>query len=114
MNPEWNVCFDLPIVGVPLLECVCWDKDRFGKDYMGEFDIALEDIFSNGQIQQEVRMPILCSIAIFHCYPIREKREKGEKKKKERKRKQKTSIACSTNNATPAPMVQPPIEMEDK
>ncbi|EGE01971.1 phosphatidylserine decarboxylase [Trichophyton equinum CBS 127.97] len=53
LNPEWNVCFDLPIVGVPLLECVCWDKDRFGKDYMGEFDIALEDIFSNGQIQQE-------------------------------------------------------------
>ncbi|DAA75115.1 TPA_exp: Uncharacterized protein A8136_2213 [Trichophyton benhamiae CBS 112371] len=59
LNPEWNVCFDLPIVGVPLLECVCWDKDRFGKDYMGEFDIALEDIFSNGQVQQEVRMSIL-------------------------------------------------------
>ncbi|KAM5444922.1 phosphatidylserine decarboxylase [Microsporum ferrugineum] len=53
LNPEWNVCFDLPVVGVPLLECVCWDKDRFGKDYMGEFDIPLEDIFSNGQIQQE-------------------------------------------------------------
>ncbi|KAF3491013.1 C2 domain-containing protein [Arthroderma uncinatum] len=53
LNPEWNVCFDLPIVGVPLLECVCWDKDRFGKDYMGEFDIPLEDIFSNGQVQQD-------------------------------------------------------------
>ncbi|KMU88292.1 hypothetical protein CIHG_06090 [Coccidioides immitis H538.4] len=34
LNPEWNVSFELPVVGVPLLECVCWDKDRFGKDYM--------------------------------------------------------------------------------
>ncbi|EEP75333.1 conserved hypothetical protein [Uncinocarpus reesii 1704] len=53
LNPEWNVSFDLPVVGVPLLECVCWDKDRFGKDYMGEFDIPLEEIFSDGRIQQE-------------------------------------------------------------
>ncbi|PGH18364.1 phosphatidylserine decarboxylase [Helicocarpus griseus UAMH5409] len=51
LNPEWKVSFELPIVGVPLLECICWDKDRFGKDYMGEFDIPLEDIFSAGQIQ---------------------------------------------------------------
>lgn len=55
LNPEWNVSFDLPIVGVQslLLECVCWDKDRFGKDYLGEFDVALEDIFANGQTTQE-------------------------------------------------------------
>jgi phosphatidylserine decarboxylase len=57
LNPEWNVTFELPIVGVPLLECVCWDKDRFGKDYMGEFDLALEDIFADGQVVQEVRHP---------------------------------------------------------
>jgi phosphatidylserine decarboxylase len=49
----------LPVVGVPLLECICWDKDRFGKDYMGEFDIPLEDIFADGQIQQQVRVAIL-------------------------------------------------------
>ncbi|PGH09435.1 phosphatidylserine decarboxylase [Blastomyces parvus] len=53
LNPEWNVSFDLPILGVPLLECICWDKDRFGKDYMGEFDIPLEDIFSAGSIQPQ-------------------------------------------------------------
>ncbi|OJD15133.1 phosphatidylserine decarboxylase [Emergomyces pasteurianus Ep9510] len=53
LNPEWNVAFDLPILGVPLLECICWDKDRFGKDYMGEFDIPLEDIFSAGTIQPQ-------------------------------------------------------------
>ncbi|KKZ61498.1 phosphatidylserine decarboxylase [[Emmonsia] crescens] len=53
LNPEWNVSFDLPILGVPLLECICWDKDRFGKDYMGEFDIPLEDIFSAGTIQPQ-------------------------------------------------------------
>ncbi|PTU21513.1 hypothetical protein P175DRAFT_0515642 [Aspergillus ochraceoroseus IBT 24754] len=53
LNPEWNVTFEMPVVGVPLLECICWDHDRFGKDYLGEFDIALEDIFSDGNIQQQ-------------------------------------------------------------
>jgi phosphatidylserine decarboxylase len=46
----------MPLVGVPLLECICWDKDRFGKDYMGEFDIAVEDLFTGGSAQQEVRI----------------------------------------------------------
>src|SRR5271154_718210 len=54
LNPEWKICLDMPLTGVPLVECVCWDKDRFGKDYMGEFDIAVEDIFANGKVQQEV------------------------------------------------------------
>lgn len=44
----------MPLGGVPLLECICWDHDRFGKDYLGEFDIALEDIFVDGQINKEV------------------------------------------------------------
>jgi phosphatidylserine decarboxylase len=57
LNPEWNQTIELPVVGMPstILEGVCWDKDRFGKDYMGEFDVMLEDIFSNGSITQEVR-----------------------------------------------------------
>ena len=57
LNPEWNVSFELPVVGVQslLLEAVCWDKDRFGKDYLGEFDVALEDIFANGEVTQEVK-----------------------------------------------------------
>ena len=60
LNPEWNVSFDLPIVGTQclLLEATCWDKDRFGKDYLGEFDVALEEIFNNGQTTQEVRPPL--------------------------------------------------------
>ncbi|TKA65396.1 hypothetical protein B0A49_10156, partial [Cryomyces minteri] len=59
LNPEWNQTFELPVLGVQslLLECVCWDKDRFGKDYMGEFDVPLEDIFANGQTTQEAGMP---------------------------------------------------------
>ena len=58
LNPEWNVSFDLPVIGPQslLLEAICWDKDRFGKDYMGEFDIALEDIFADRQPKQEVSM----------------------------------------------------------
>ena len=57
LNPEWNETIELPIVGLQslLLEVVCWDKDRFGKDYMGEFDIALEDLFASGVIAIEVR-----------------------------------------------------------
>ncbi|GAB7350415.1 hypothetical protein MBLNU459_g1029t1 [Dothideomycetes sp. NU459] len=36
LNPEWNQSFELPVAGIQslLLEAVCWDKDRFGKDYM--------------------------------------------------------------------------------
>ncbi|KAF2153917.1 hypothetical protein K461DRAFT_224077 [Myriangium duriaei CBS 260.36] len=58
LNPEWNQIFELPVTGIQslLLDVVCWDKDRFGKDYMGEFDIALEDIFlKNGDSKLEPR-----------------------------------------------------------
>lgn len=56
LNPEWNVTFDLPIDGIQsvLLEAICWDKDRFGKDFLGEFEVVVEDIFANGQTVQEV------------------------------------------------------------
>ena len=56
LDPEWQVSFDLPIIGTQslLLEATCWDKDLFGKDYLGEFDVAIEDIFANGQVVQEV------------------------------------------------------------
>lgn len=56
LNPEWNVCFDLPLDDIQdvLLEAVCWDRDRFGKDYLGEFDVVVEDIFANGRTSQEV------------------------------------------------------------
>jgi phosphatidylserine decarboxylase len=54
LNPEWNTTLELPITGEQtlLLEACCWDKDRFGKDYMGEFDIILEDLFHNVQAEQ--------------------------------------------------------------
>ncbi|KAL9606508.1 MAG: hypothetical protein Q9179_000335 [Wetmoreana sp. 5 TL-2023] len=71
LNPEWNTSFDLPVIGIQslVLEAVCWDKDRMGKDYLGEFDVALEDIFDNGQVVQEPKW-----------YTLRSKR-KDEKKK---------------------------------
>ncbi|KAH8695010.1 putative phosphatidylserine decarboxylase Psd2 [Talaromyces proteolyticus] len=69
LNPDWNVTFDLPIVGVPLLECVCWDRDRFGRDYMGEFDIPLEEIFSEGDIQPQPKW-----------YNLESRRKRGKKK----------------------------------
>lgn len=66
LNPEWNVSFEMPVIGVPLLECICWDHDRFGKDYLGEFDIPLEDIFDEGEVHQEVRV-IELSACLLSC-----------------------------------------------
>jgi hypothetical protein len=89
LNPEWMVSFDLPILGPRclLLEAVCWDKDRFGKDYMGEFDVPIEDIFANGQATQEVGLAISFSevkltTAAQMVYP--EVEEKGCKEKEGR------------------------------
>jgi len=54
LNPEWNEQCRLPINGVQslLLDVCCWDKDRFGKDYLGEFDLALEEIFADEKTEQ--------------------------------------------------------------
>lgn len=56
LNPEWNETIDLAMGEIHslLLEVVCWDKDRFGKDYMGEFDVPLEDIFTQGTVHLDV------------------------------------------------------------
>jgi phosphatidylserine decarboxylase len=70
LNPDWNVTFNLPVVGVPLLECICWDRDRIGRDYMGEFDIPLEEIFADGEVHQQPRW-----------YTLNSKRKGGRKKK---------------------------------
>ncbi|KAF5250302.1 hypothetical protein FANTH_4502 [Fusarium anthophilum] len=55
LNPEWNVTEQIPLTSVQnlVLDVICWDKDRFGKDYMGEFDLALEEIFNNDKVEQE-------------------------------------------------------------
>lgn len=55
LNPEWNQTFEFPVTSPDsaLLEAVCWDKDRFRKDYMGEFDVVLEDIFAAGNLHPE-------------------------------------------------------------
>lgn len=65
LNPEWNAIEQLPINSIQnlVLDVICWDKDRFGKDYMGEFDLAIEEIFQNEKAEQEPRW-----------YPLRSKR----------------------------------------
>jgi len=65
LNPEWNEQCHLPINGVQslLLDVCCWDKDRFGKDYLGEFDLALEEIFADERTEQPPRW-----------YPLKSKR----------------------------------------
>lgn len=55
LNPEWNQTFQFSVSNPDsaLLEAVCWDKDRFKKDYMGEFDVVLEEVFTAGHINPE-------------------------------------------------------------
>jgi phosphatidylserine decarboxylase len=55
----------MPVSGINslLLDCVCWDKDRFGKDYLGEFELPLEDIFANEKVEQPAKW-----------YPLKSKR----------------------------------------
>ncbi|KAI0472995.1 phosphatidylserine decarboxylase-domain-containing protein [Xylariaceae sp. FL0804] len=73
LDPEWNVICTIPITSVDnlLLEGVCWDKDRFSKDYLGEFELALEEIFSNDRTEQEPQWVSLAS---------RKKKKKASKK----------------------------------
>ncbi|TDZ14371.1 Phosphatidylserine decarboxylase proenzyme 3 [Colletotrichum sidae] len=65
LNPEWNVIEELPVNTTQslLLDVICWDKDRFGKDYLGEFDLALEEIFADEKNEQPPKW-----------YPLKSKR----------------------------------------
>ncbi|EEU45387.1 uncharacterized protein NECHADRAFT_69234 [Fusarium vanettenii 77-13-4] len=65
LNPEWNVTEEIPLTSSQnlVLDFICWDKDRFGKDYMGEFALALEEIFNNESVESEPRW-----------YPLKSKR----------------------------------------
>lgn len=74
LNPEWNQTFELPILTADsaLLEAVCWDKDRFRNDYMGEFDVVLEDLFASGATSTEAKW-----------FPVKAKRSGRRKSKKD-------------------------------
>jgi phosphatidylserine decarboxylase len=53
LAPVWNAVFDVAInpgLGSGVLEAVLWDRDRFKKDYLGEFSINLTDLFPNGAL----------------------------------------------------------------
>ena len=85
------MALDLPIAGVPLVECICWDKDRFGKDYLGEFDIAVEDIFANGQTVQEVTPTVLTFNGKTKAYNSQPKWYKLNSNRKAGKKKNEVS-----------------------
>lgn len=57
LDPTWNASFEMSLNGVsaPTLQCVCWDKDFVGKEYMGEFEVTLEELLSEGKIETEPR-----------------------------------------------------------
>ncbi|CAG8452345.1 7063_t:CDS:10 [Paraglomus brasilianum] len=53
LNPQWDDWFEYNIAldNVPTaIHFTCWDKDMFGKDYMGEAHIALNDNWEAGHI----------------------------------------------------------------
>ena len=71
LNPEWKTTMNFSVnnVNCLLLDVVCWDKDRFGKDYLGEFDLSLEDAFANDCVDQEPTW-----------YKLKSKRKESKKK----------------------------------
>ncbi|KAF1933322.1 uncharacterized protein M421DRAFT_97499 [Didymella exigua CBS 183.55] len=98
LNPEWNTTLELPVVDEQslLLEATCWDKDRFGKDYMGDFDVILEDVFQHGY-----------PVAEPQWFPLESRR--GGKKKSHVSGEiqiQFTLIDTSNPTATPEQIVQ--------
>ncbi|RKP22776.1 C2 domain-containing protein, partial [Syncephalis pseudoplumigaleata] len=49
LNPVWNEVFDLPIKPgrmTPIINITIWDKDTFGRDYIGELSIPLTHLFT--------------------------------------------------------------------
>ncbi|KAA8636370.1 hypothetical protein SMACR_02692 [Sordaria macrospora] len=52
LDPIWNEHYQFPINGTTslTLAAICWDKDRFGKDYLGEFELALDEAFAEDGI----------------------------------------------------------------
>ncbi|PWW78261.1 hypothetical protein C7212DRAFT_352564 [Tuber magnatum] len=69
LDPTWNDTFEMPLSGVSTstVSCVCWDKDIIGKDYMGEFEASLEDMFLNGVVNPEPRW-----------FPLKSSRKKAQ------------------------------------
>lgn len=47
LNPVWNSVFDIPITPRMLdfdIKCVVWDKDLFGKDFLGQIVIPISSL----------------------------------------------------------------------
>jgi len=56
VNPFWNAVFDVTITQgerSELIEAVCWDRDRFSKQYLGEFGLSIGEIFPDGAMSLE-------------------------------------------------------------
>ncbi|KAI7870791.1 C2 domain-containing protein [Spinellus fusiger] len=48
INPEWDYEFEIPMHSskLPALFCITvWDKDTFGRDFLGEVTIPFKNIF---------------------------------------------------------------------
>ncbi|RIB13834.1 C2 domain-containing protein [Gigaspora rosea] len=49
LNPIWNTTFDIKLVEnviPPHITITVWDKDRFGRDFLGEVTIPIKQVFA--------------------------------------------------------------------
>ncbi|KAK9477688.1 phosphatidylserine decarboxylase-domain-containing protein [Lipomyces japonicus] len=56
LNPQWNASFKIGLYHVDsefILEGTVWDKDVFRKDYLGSFDISLEERFGTTNLVRD-------------------------------------------------------------
>ncbi|KAK9450073.1 phosphatidylserine decarboxylase-domain-containing protein [Limtongia smithiae] len=52
LNPEWNAEFTIPLFKVrsqPTITGTVWDKDKFRKEYLGNFEISLINHFNSDE-----------------------------------------------------------------
>jgi len=52
-NPVWNTVFDVAItqgLESEVIEAVCWNRDHFRKEYLGEFASSIAELFSDGAL----------------------------------------------------------------
>ena len=71
LNPKWDAVFDYKIdLNKPPedIHLTCWDKDMFGRDYMGEISIFLDKLWENGHIAYDDKFNLVIHFILFYFF----------------------------------------------
>ena len=70
VNPIWNTSFDVAIIQgcvSEVIEALCWDRDRFRKEYLGELCLNIYELFPDGPLtlNDPANEVILCVVPMM-------------------------------------------------